>query len=57
MVYSSYKKTRILSLAQKGYKSTTIKVLLEKEGLQSTARGIQYFIKKYKTTGIIAKEQ
>ena len=34
MVYSSYKKTRMLSLAQKGYKSTTIKVLLEKEGQQ-----------------------
>lgn len=51
MVYSSYTKTRILSLYNKGSKSTSIAKVLEKEGLIVSVRGIQYFLKKYNERG------
>ena len=55
MVYSSYKKQRILFLHQQGFKAPTICKLLRKEGLTVTARGTYKFLKKFADTGSIGR--
>ena len=54
MVYSSYKKQRILCLYFEGYKPPTITKLLREEGMQATRRGVDKFIQQYRQTGTIA---
>lgn len=54
MVYSHYKKLRILLLHQEGYKPPTIVKILEEEGMRASKRGIAK-LKKYKDTRTIAR--
>ena len=56
MVYSWYVKRRILHYYQRGLLPPTIAKRLEEEGTIKTSRtGIAKFIKKFKTTGSIAR--
>ena len=55
MVYSEYKKQRILHYFFKGYKAPTISRILEKEKLWTTREGIVKFLRKYKETGSVAR--
>ena len=56
MVYSTYKKKRILYLRFKGLKAPTIaKILVEEEGLGVTRQGVQSFLKRYRETGTIGR--
>ena len=56
MVYSTYKKQRILYLRFKGLKAPTItKILVEEEGLGVTRQGFQSFLKRYRETGTIGR--
>ena len=45
MVYSHYKKLRILHLSSQGYKPPTIARMLEEEGMKASRRGIGKFLK------------
>ena len=57
MVYSSYKKLRILHYHSQGYKPYTITKLLEShEGLKVSRFGVAKFIKHYEQTGAISKK-
>ena len=56
MVYTSYKKQRILCLHFAGYKSPTIAKLLWEEGMRASRRGIDKFICRYRQTGTIARK-
>ena len=56
MVYSSYKKQRILCLYFGGYKPPTIAKLLREEGMQASRRGVDKFIQRYRQTGTIARK-
>ena len=56
MVYSSYKKQRILCLYFGGYKPPTIAKLLREEGMQVSRRGVDKFIQRYRQTGTIARK-
>ena len=53
MVYSSYKKQRILSLYLQGLKAPTIARLLQKEHLQCTRVGVHKFLAHFEMTGSI----
>ncbi len=55
MVFSNYKKQRILYYYFKGYKAPTISRLLREEKLSASRVGIAKFLKKYKETGCIAR--
>ena len=55
MVFSSYKKQRILFFYAKGYKVTTIAKLLREESLLCSRVGVAKFIKKFKETGTTAR--
>ena len=56
MVYSHYKKMRILYLTQEGHKPPTIaKILEEEEGMKCSRSGIAKFLKKYRETRTIAR--
>ena len=55
MVYSSYKRQRILYLHSLGYKAPTIFKLLREERMNASRRGIHDFIRKYKETGSIGR--
>ena len=57
MVYSHYKKLRILYLSSQGYKPPTIARMLEEEGMKASRRGIGKFLKVFKETGTIARQQ
>ena len=50
MVYSSYKKQRILCLYFGGYKPPTIAKLLREEGMQASRRGVDTVAVKKKFT-------
>ena len=56
MVYSSYKKQRILCLYFRGYKPPTIAKLIREEGMQVSRCGMDKFIQRYRQTGIIARK-
>ena len=56
MVYSSYKKQRILCLYFGGYKPSTIAKFLREEGMQASRRGVDKFIQRYRQTGTIARK-
>ena len=56
MVYSNYKKMRILCLNQEGHKPPTIAMILQEEGMRASRRGISYFLKRYRSTGTIARK-
>ena len=56
MVYSTYKKQRILYLLSRGLKAPTIaKILREEEKLQCTRVGVAMFIKRFETTGSLGR--
>ena len=55
MVFSSYKKQRILFFYSKGYKAPTIAKLLHDEGLPCSRVGVAKFIKKFEETGTITR--
>ena len=55
MVFSSYKKQRILFFYSKGYKAPTIAKLLHNEGLPCSRVGVAKFIKKFEETGTITR--
>lgn len=55
MVYSTYEKKRILYLYAQGYRSPTIRKLLEKENLKCSRAGIYNFLKNYHATQSIGR--
>ena len=55
MVYSTYKKQRILYLYAQGYKPPTIKNLLVQEKLKCSREGIHKFLTTYHVTRSIAR--
>ena len=55
MVYSSYKRQRIVYLHQQGLKPPSICKVLRTEGLKISARGTYKFLKKYADTGSIGR--
>ena len=55
MVYSSYKKQRILYFHRAGLKPPTITKALAKEGLKTSKYGVMKFLKRYIDTGTIAR--
>ena len=55
MVYSVYKKQRILYLYSQGYKPPTIKKMLDKENLKCSRVGIHKFLKVYIATQSISR--
>ena len=57
MVYTSYKKLRILHYHALGYKPYTIvKVLEEEEGLKMSRFGVTKFLKHYEEMGTISRK-
>ena len=56
MVYSTYKKQRILSYRGQGLKAPTIaKILREEEQLTCTRVGVAKFLKKFEETGSLSR--
>ena len=55
MVYSTYKRQRILHYYFQGYKAPTIARLLREESLPASRRGVDKFLKKYRETGSIVR--
>ena len=55
MVYSSYKRLRILHFYFNGFNASAIARLLRQERLTASRRGIAKFIKKYLETGLIGR--
>ena len=55
--FSEYKRQRIISLWQDGYKAPIIAKVLEKENLPATRQGIHKFLKKYKECGAIGRRE
>jgi len=55
MVFSSYKKQRILYFYLKGYKAPTISRLLREEKLIASRVGVAKFLRKYEETGCITR--
>lgn len=56
MVFSEYKKQRILYYNLQGFKVPTIAKLLQEEGMSACSRrGIAKFLKRYRETGTIAR--
>lgn len=57
MVFSCYKKQRILHFYQLGLKPPSIRRALEEEGLKASRQGITMFLKCYHNTGTINRKQ
>ena len=55
MVYSSYKKQRILHFYSQGFKAPTIAKLLSRENLYCSRMGVMKFLKHYEETGSIGR--
>ena len=56
MVYSTYKKQRILCLRSQGLKAPTIaKILREDERLQCTRIGVAMFLQRFEATGTLSR--
>ena len=55
MVYTQYKKLRILYLSFEGHKPPTIANILEEEGMKASRKGIANFLRRYNLTGTIAR--
>ena len=55
MVYSDYKKQRVLALASQGLKPPSIAKELRKEKLTCSRVGVYKFLRKYKDTGSMAR--
>lgn len=55
MVYSDYKKQRVLALASQGYKAPTIAKELQKEHLKCSRVGVHKFLRKFEETGSIMR--
>ena len=53
MVYSGYKKQRILAYYSQGYRAPTIARLLRREQLHASRRGICKFLHRYRGSGTI----
>ena len=56
MVFSCYKKQRILYLYMRGYKPPMISRSLESEGMVASWKGIARFLKRYHQTGSIFRQ-
>ncbi len=56
MVYSAYKKQRILHFHFKGYKAPTITKLLLEEGLKASRRGVHKVVRRYRESGTIGRK-
>ena len=55
MVYSYYKKLRIIFFRLKGLKAPEIEKRMLQEGLVATRQGIHEFTKRYEATGLIGR--
>ena len=55
MVFSDYKKQRVLFLASKGLKAPTITKELQKENLICSRVNVHRFLRKFEETGSIAR--
>ncbi len=56
MVYSKYKKQRILFFHFQGIRPPTIAKLIREEGMLASRRGIAKFIERYRVTGSIGRK-
>ena len=56
MVYSDYKKQRIIYLHAQGHRPPTIEKMLQQENLRCSRVGIHKFLKVYHATGSIARQ-
>ena len=57
IVFSTYKRQRILHHYLEGHKAPTITKLLREEGLKASSVGISKFLIKYRETGSIGRKQ
>jgi len=57
MVYNDYTKLRILYYLHQGKRPPTIALLLQKEGIEATRKGVAGFEKRFLATGTIARCQ
>ena len=57
MVFSTYKKLRIVFFHQKGLKTPEIGKRLFQEGMMSSRQGIHKFIKRFEATGSVSRKQ
>ena len=57
MVFSSYKKLRIVFFYRKGLKAPAIGKRLLEEGMVASRQGIHDFLKRYAATGSISRKQ
>ena len=55
MVYSDYKKERIIYLCNQGFKPPTIQKLIAQEGMHATREGIHKFLVKFNETGCLVR--
>lgn len=55
MVFSDYKKQRVLALASKGLRAPTIARELQKENLKCSRIGVHKFLRKFQETGSISR--
>ena len=55
MVYSSYKKERIVFLYSQGFKPPTIRKILSEEGMFATREGIHKFLLNFTETGCLLR--
>ena len=56
MIYSTYKKWRILYLYSQGYRPPTIKKMLNKENLKCSRVGVYKFLKLYSATQLMSRQ-
>ena len=56
MVFSSYKKQRILYLNSKGFKAPAIGRILREEGMEASRVGIYKFLKKCEESGCLMRK-
>ena len=56
MVFSSYKKQRILYLNSKGLKAPAIARILREEGMEASRVGIYKFLKKFEESGCLMRK-
>ena len=56
MVFSSYKKQRIVYLSSKGFKAPTIAKILQEEGILVSRFGIHKFLQRFEESGCLMRK-
>ena len=55
--FCEYKRQRIVSLWQDGYKAPSIAKIVARENLPATRQGVHKFLNKYKECGTIGRRE